>query len=203
MERVCSMLPAKTGSKLASQLDQLRTILPKMVDLKWADNLAFKCALRRVLCHGDLCPSNTLWRENGEVSELVAVLDYQTAHFGCAATDLVQIFVMFLSGKNRRSHWEELTEEFYDYLRKEVSQRRMPYTLEQVKEAYLQFFPTGAITLLPFIAPLFKLINENVQDKQKKKEFLDRLTEKTECLLEDLLNCYERNAMTHKKKQSA
>ncbi|PIO60558.1 hypothetical protein TELCIR_17944, partial [Teladorsagia circumcincta] len=87
--------------------------------------------VQRVLCHGDICPTNTFWKQTGGSIELAAVIDYQTAHFGCSATDLVQIFVTFLSGKDRRAHWEQLIEDFYGYLKQEVGNRRVPYTLDQ------------------------------------------------------------------------
>ncbi|PIO63000.1 hypothetical protein TELCIR_15420 [Teladorsagia circumcincta] len=88
--------------------------------------------MESVLCHGDLWSMNVLWRKNGDALSMAAVVDYQTAHFGCAATDLVRVFCACLSGKDRQAHWEELLEDFYDYLKEEMDGRKMPYTLEQV-----------------------------------------------------------------------
>lgn len=114
--------------------------------------------MRSVLCHGDIYPMNTIWKKGTGEHKLVAVIDYQvsvniyshfnfqlsgvaafqTCHFGCAATDLVQIFVTFLSGKERRAHWEQLMEEFYGYLKQEVGNKKMPYSLEQVRAGCLE-----------------------------------------------------------------
>lgn len=49
--------------------------------------------------------------------------------------DLVQISIAFLSGKDRRAHWEELLEDFYGYVEEEVGDRKMPYTLEKVRRS--------------------------------------------------------------------
>ncbi|XGW06433.1 hypothetical protein V3C99_016604 [Haemonchus contortus] len=200
-EEVFAMLMEQSGSKLASEVARLRAIAQDMADnLKWADELPNKFnGMRSVLCHGDIYPMNTIWKKGDGEHKLVAVIDYQTCHFGCAATDLVQIFVTFLSGKERRAHWEQLMEEFYGYLKQEVGNKKMPYSLEQLKEAYLQFFPTGAFTLIPFIAPLFEVIAKNVQQESKRKEYSEKVMEKVECLLDDLLQCHDRNLKIHVK----
>ncbi|VDN19398.1 unnamed protein product [Cylicostephanus goldi] len=51
---------------------------------------------------------------------------------GCPASDLARVFCSCLSGKDRQEHWEELLEEFYNYLEEEIDDGRMPYSLEQV-----------------------------------------------------------------------
>ncbi|VDO74708.1 unnamed protein product [Haemonchus placei] len=91
----------------------------------------------KVLCHGDLWSMNVLWRQNGCDLEMAAVIDYQTAHFGCAATDLVRLLCACLSGRDRRTNWEHLLEEFYLNLKGEVGNRKMPYTLEQVRSLWM------------------------------------------------------------------
>ncbi|PIO64617.1 hypothetical protein TELCIR_13750 [Teladorsagia circumcincta] len=203
MEDIISMLRSHNAGKFARNADQLKAIVPDMINFKWADNLGYKFGVQRVLCHGDICPTNTFWKQTGGNIELAAVIDYQTAHFGCSATDLVQIFVTFLSGKDRRAHWEQLIEDFYGYLKQEVGNRRVPYILDQLKDAYLQFFPTGAFTLIPYIAPLFEIIPKNVHEEQKRKEYLEMVTEKMEYLLEDLLHCHDRNVKIRDKKTAA
>ncbi|KAK6045996.1 hypothetical protein COOONC_16501 [Cooperia oncophora] len=119
--------------KLAESAKRLEEIIPDMVDFKWAENLADELGMDRVLCHGDLWSMNILWKTSEDDLNLGAVIDYQTAHFGCSATDLVRMFSSCLSGKERRAHWEELLEEFYGYLKEEVGDRKMPYTIEQVE----------------------------------------------------------------------
>ncbi|KAK6026298.1 hypothetical protein OSTOST_07759 [Ostertagia ostertagi] len=71
-----------------------------------------------------------------------------------------------------------------------------------LKDAYLQFFPTGAFTLIPYIVPLFEIIPKNVHEEQKRKEYLEMVTEKMECLLEDLLHCHDRNVKSREKKSA-
>ncbi|PIO52586.1 hypothetical protein TELCIR_26106 [Teladorsagia circumcincta] len=123
----------------------------------------------RVLCHGDLWSMNILWEPSKGGLRLGAVIDYQTAHFGCSATDLVRMFSACLSGKERRAHWEELLEEFYGYLKEEVEERKMPYTLEQLKEAYRRYFPIGAFMIVSVLGPLFEVIFRNPDETDKKQ----------------------------------
>ncbi|PIO52911.1 hypothetical protein TELCIR_25775 [Teladorsagia circumcincta] len=123
---------------------------------------------------------------------MAAVVDYQTAHFGCAATDLVRVFCACLSGKDRQSHWEELLEEFYGYLKEEVGDRKMPYTLEQLKEAYRQYFPIGAFMIAPMVGPFFEMVCKSPDEEIKKKGF-DTVMEKTDCLFDDIFFFHDRN----------
>ncbi|KAK6041627.1 hypothetical protein COOONC_20868 [Cooperia oncophora] len=144
--------------------------------------------MESVLCHGDLWSMNVLWRPSGNGLYMAAVVDYQTAHFGCAATDLVRVLCACLSGKDRQEHWEQLLEEFYGYLKEEVSNRKMPYTLDQLKEAYRQYFPIGAFMIVPMIGPFFR---DDLQGMQV-------VMEKTECVLEDIFYFHERNMKLRK-----
>ncbi|VDL82217.1 unnamed protein product [Nippostrongylus brasiliensis] len=110
------------------------------------------------------------------------------AHFGCTATDFVRLFSLGLSGSDRRKHWEELMEVFYKYLEEEVGDRAMPYTLEQLKEAYRRFFPIGAGLIAPFIRQVFEAVVQNPTEEQRQQ-----VIEKTECLLEDVFSYHVRN----------
>ncbi|EYB84993.1 hypothetical protein Y032_0306g1992 [Ancylostoma ceylanicum] len=178
--------------KLADKTEEIEKILPEMLDLETAELLPDKIGMQRVLCHGDLWSMNILWKENGKDLDLAAVIDYQTAHMGCPASDLVRVFSSCLSGKDRRRHWEELVEEFYSYLEEEVGGAEMPYTLEQLKESYRRSFPLCAFMIVPAIGPLCDLLCRNPED-EKQKKYLDTATEKTECLLEDIIYFHERN----------
>ncbi|PIO56754.1 hypothetical protein TELCIR_21845, partial [Teladorsagia circumcincta] len=121
------------------------------------------------------------------------------AHFGCSATDLVFIATAFLSGEDRRAHWEKLLEDFYGYLEEEIGNRKMPYTLEQLKEAYRQFFPTGAFIFIPFLEPLFEVINRD-PDEEHRKQGLEMTLVKIESMLEDIFDYHDRNMKIRKGK---
>ncbi|KAK6022453.1 hypothetical protein OSTOST_11848 [Ostertagia ostertagi] len=163
-----------------------------MFDLDAMEKLPEELGMERVLCHGDLWSMNILWRQNGDHLSLASLVDYQIAHFGCPATDLVRVFSACLSGKERQAHWEELLEDFYGYLKKEVGSEKMPYTLEQLKESYRRFFPVGAFLIIPLIGPLFECIFKNPDEEMKKKCFAT-IMEKTECLLDDMIQFHHRN----------
>ncbi|KHJ91512.1 hypothetical protein OESDEN_08622 [Oesophagostomum dentatum] len=111
---------------------------------------------------------------------------------GCPANDLVRLFASCLSGHDRQTYWEELAEEFYGYLKEEVDDMEMPYSLEQLKESYRRFMPIGGFLLVRSLGPLFDRLCKT-SDVQLKQELLDNVTEKTECLLDDILYYHDRN----------
>lgn len=193
LDRFIDVLRAFESGKLAEKADHLGAILSDLLDFERADHMAEECEMGKVLCHGDLWSMNVLWRpdEDGELN-LAAVIDYQTAHFGCAATDLVRLFAACLSGEDRREHWEELLEDFYGYLKEEVAEKEMPYTLEQLKEAYKRFLPIGGFLIVPAIGPLFEVILKTT-DEEYKKKCLETVMEKLECLLDDMFFYHDRN----------
>ncbi|CAJ0588413.1 unnamed protein product [Cylicocyclus nassatus] len=180
------------SGKMADKATKMGKLLPEIVDLPWADRLADEMGMERVLCHGDLWSTNMLWKQNGGELDVVALIDYQTAHMGCPAVDLVRLFSACLSGKDRQEHWEELVEEFYGYLKEEVGNKEMPYTLQQIKEAYLRFMPLGIFMIVTGIGPLYDVLCKNPNEEQRQKG-LDLVVEKTECLLDDVFFYHERN----------
>ncbi|VDO53625.1 unnamed protein product [Haemonchus placei] len=99
------------------------------------------------------------------------------------------MFSATLSGKDRRAYWEELLEDYYGYVKKEIGNRKMPYTIEQLKEAYRQFFPMGAYLIVPAIVPLFEMAC-GAHAEEWKKEIV---TEKCGCLLDDMCFYHDRN----------
>ncbi|RCN43603.1 hypothetical protein ANCCAN_10374 [Ancylostoma caninum] len=157
------------GGKLAERADEMEKIIPDLMDFKWADQLADELGMQRVLCHGDLWSMNVLWRPKGDDFAIAALIDFQTAHMGCPANDLVRVFSACLSGKDRQEHWEELVEVFYGYLMEEVGNMKMPYTLEQLKESYRRFMPTGAFMIVPMIGPMFEILCKSPDEEQRKK----------------------------------
>ncbi|WKY12373.1 hypothetical protein Q1695_003726 [Nippostrongylus brasiliensis] len=174
--------------KFATKAKRLESISSDILDVDRADNMADECGMERVLCHGDFWPGNILWRSEGGQLRFFTVVDFQTAHFGCTATDLVRLFTIGLSGADRRKNWEKLLEVFYEYLLEEVGDRPMPYTLEQLKEAYRRVFPIGTALAVVIMAHIFETVVQNPTNEQRQE-----IIEKTECLLDDMFHYYERN----------
>ncbi|EPB66277.1 hypothetical protein ANCCEY_14632 [Ancylostoma ceylanicum] len=123
-------------------------------------------------------------------------LTKETSHFGCPTTDVVRLLNACLSAKDRRENWESLLEKFYSFLKDEVgNNNQMPCTLEQLKQAYRLYFPLGAFMIVPMIGPLFSLAN-NSDDVEYKERVQELIFEKTEGLLEDIFEFYEKNKNT-------
>ncbi|WKY12370.1 hypothetical protein Q1695_003724 [Nippostrongylus brasiliensis] len=179
--------------KFAAKAKRLESIYSDILDVDRADNMADECGMQRVLCHGDFWPGNILWRSEEGQLRFFTVVDFQTAHFGCTAADLVRLFTVGLSGADRRKHWEKLLEVFYEYLLEEVGDRLMPYTLEQLKESYRRVFPIGTGFVVVFMAHVFETVVQNPIDEQRQE-----IIEKTEYLLDDMFHYYERNVELRK-----
>ncbi|KHJ91247.1 hypothetical protein OESDEN_08890 [Oesophagostomum dentatum] len=186
------MMRASTSGKLTEKINKVEQAYSQFMDFKWADELADEMGMRRVLCHGDLWSTNMLWKQKGEDLRVVAMIDFQSAHMGCPANDLVRLFASCLSGPDRQTYWEGLAEEFYGYLKEEVGDMEMPYSLEQLKESYRRFMPVGGFLLVRSLGPLFDRLCKT-SDVQLKQKLLDTVTEKTEYLLDDILYYHDRN----------
>ncbi|CAJ0606536.1 unnamed protein product [Cylicocyclus nassatus] len=176
--------------KLCEKVEKMEEILSDITDPVKFDQLPEILGMQRVLCHGNLSSANMLWKQNGSKLTLAAMIDFQAAHMGSPATDIATMLIFCLSGKERQKHWEELLEHFHVQLKREIGDMNMPFNLEQLKEAYRQYFPFAATSYLPFIAPVVEAMSRD-SNEQQKKEHLGVLLEKTERLLDDTIHYYE------------
>ncbi|VDK49369.1 unnamed protein product [Cylicostephanus goldi] len=181
------------GDYLSEKVDKLEEIVTEILDLASADNLSEELGMQRVVCHGDLWSANILWRQDdGDNLKMTALIDFQTVNMGCPASDLVRVFSSCLSGKDRQEHWEELLEHFYDYLKDEIVDQQMPYTLEQLKESYRRFLPLGGFLIASMIGSFFNIVCKNPDKKQRMKS-IDTAKEKLEALIDDIIFFHQRN----------
>uniref|UniRef100_A0A1I7XN41 CHK domain-containing protein n=1 Tax=Heterorhabditis bacteriophora TaxID=37862 RepID=A0A1I7XN41_HETBA len=159
--------------------------------------------MTRVLCHGDLWSANLLWRKGeGKSHSLAAIIDFQTVHLGCPAADLCLLFSACLSGKDRQERWEELLEDFYRYLEHEVDGEDMPFTLEQLKEAYRRLYPIIGFMLISMAGPILNVIT-NMSEEEEKQERLDVVMEKIEHILDDVIKYYSSDVVNPTKCEEA
>ncbi|PAV60719.1 hypothetical protein WR25_02924 [Diploscapter pachys] len=146
--------------------DEIKELINKTKDLgsaiydfTFADGINKRLGMKPTFIHGDLWPTNMLMKKRNDGGyDLEALIDFQTAHWGNPATDLARLFINTLSGKDRREHWESLTEAFYGYLKEEFGDKELPYTLEQCKESYRQYMPTGGLLTIPMFGGLFAMV---------------------------------------------
>ncbi|KAK6023234.1 hypothetical protein OSTOST_11042 [Ostertagia ostertagi] len=113
--------------------------------------------MKDVMIHGDLWSANLLWKKTESGFELARIVDFQLAHFGCAAEDLTRLLITTLSGHDRREKWDSLLKEFHGYLTTYCGSTEVPYSLDQLKEAYRRFFPFAGVILLPVIDAVAKM----------------------------------------------
>ncbi|EYC12830.1 hypothetical protein Y032_0045g1113 [Ancylostoma ceylanicum] len=189
---------SKTIQEMYSRSEELRPAgekLSKMTDemyaLELTSTLNGELGMEDVFVHGDLWSGNLLWIKTASGVELSKILDYQFAHFGCAAEDLTRVFISVLSGKDRREHWERLLEEFHGYI-KQFCAGQLPFTLDQLKESYRRMFPLAGILLIPVYDSIAKVAIRKVSEDAK-SAVKTVLLEKTIALFEDMLFFANRN----------
>ncbi|UMM34005.1 hypothetical protein L5515_007270 [Caenorhabditis briggsae] len=179
--------PERFGELVA----RVERLAPGILDFEKACNLNKYIGINKnVFVHGDLWSANILFAPGKDASMYVRkVLDYQLAHMGNPAEDLVRFLCSTLSGSDRRQNWERLLEDFYAYFLEAMQTREIPYTLEQLKLSYRSYFPMGGLALLPLLGPAvdvkLKSMSEQTAEKYQKV-----LAEKIECLLEDVEKFY-------------
>ncbi|GMS98752.1 hypothetical protein PENTCL1PPCAC_20927, partial [Pristionchus entomophagus] len=75
-----------------------------------------------VLVHGDIWQLNLLWSYGDyRPRQLKSVLDWQSAHVGSPAEDLVFLLVCVFSGEDRRAHWRSLLVFLYRSIEREMA----------------------------------------------------------------------------------
>ncbi|GMS98204.1 hypothetical protein PENTCL1PPCAC_20379, partial [Pristionchus entomophagus] len=116
LEAFCGMykgLLALDDSEITSSLlEKVEAILPEYHASTLATTLHEQIGLRPVLVNGDLKTENVLI-EN-ESGDLLALIDWQCAHFGVGVQDLLRISLFALPAKERRESASMLVEEMYN-----------------------------------------------------------------------------------------
>ncbi|CAB3397783.1 unnamed protein product [Caenorhabditis bovis] len=164
----------------------------KIIDIDLMDNVNKVVGIEKdVLVHGDLWSANLLWVKKNGIEVIDKIIDYQRAHMGNPAEDLVKIFLSALSGNDAQNRWEELLEKFYEYFKEEVASRghELPYTLEQLKESYKLYFNGAGLIMFQMFGPVAqtKLSYTNPAQAGPYKEIL---FEKTTHLLDEMEKYY-------------
>ncbi|KAK6752027.1 hypothetical protein RB195_003447 [Necator americanus] len=146
----------------------LEKMANELTTLELTSTINEELGMKDVIVHGDLWPTNMLWKKTESGVELCRILDFQLSHYGCAAVDLCRLLMSTLSGKDRREKWEWLFEKFYGYLEM-YCDGQLPYTLEQLKESYRRLFPLAGLLMLELLDPVAKIATRNLPEEEKKK----------------------------------
>ncbi|KAK6035941.1 hypothetical protein COOONC_26553 [Cooperia oncophora] len=135
------------------------------------DNMSQELGMENVLCHGDLWSMNVLWRQNGSNLSMAAVVDYQHISADLQANRILcGTFVHVSAARIAEEHWEQLAEDSIGFIsNQEVGDRKMPYTLDQLKEAYRQYFPIGAFMIVPMTGSFFELVCKTTDEDPQKE----------------------------------
>ncbi|CAL2044144.1 unnamed protein product [Caenorhabditis brenneri] len=186
-------LEGKYPGKFTERIGRLESYESNILNYEKAFKLNKHLGIQHdVFVHGDLWSANILWAQGDNTIHFACkILDYQLAHVGNPAEDLVRLLTTCLSGADRQEHWEQLLEQFYEYFLGALGNNReeVPYTLSQLKESYRQFYPVGGMLLLNIFCPGadFKL---QTMEETEAEGYRMILEEKIECLLEDVEKFY-------------
>ncbi|KAK6043599.1 hypothetical protein COOONC_18895 [Cooperia oncophora] len=212
VDRLLTVFSTFEGGKFKESGKHLKEIFPDLVDVERVENMShelrngrsfmsrrfmvherFVETKRRCSQHGRCCglsgSSSDSCKANGPL--------WLRSNRSCAGA-----LCLSQAARIGQAHWEELLEEFYGYLREEVGNRKMPYTLEQLKEAYRQYFPMGAFMIVPMVGPFFEMVCKSTDEEIKKKR-MQVVMEKTERVLDDMFSLHERNMKLRKREKGA
>ncbi|CAI4224406.1 unnamed protein product [Auanema sp. JU1783] len=165
-------------------IQEIKQYADELTDLSKLVTITDELGMDPVFVHGDLWASNVMWKKTENGIEFLKLIDYQVAHFGCAAEDFIRIFCSSLSGQDFMNCWESLLEEFYTYFMEELGTQKAPYTLEQLKESYERLLPQSLIVLLLIIQPIAEAGCKNNKDGE---DSLEVLQDKIEAALTSML----------------
>ncbi|KAK0424458.1 hypothetical protein QR680_008674 [Steinernema hermaphroditum] len=169
-------------------VDNLLFVYDSLMDLTRLKTIPEELDIPNVLLHGDLWISNVFWKDvDGGKKELVAVLDWQVAHFGCVTEDLIRFITLALSGRDRRAHWKELLVYYHRKLEEKLG-KRPPFSVDQLEESYKRMFSVASVLLLPAAGPVTEIsMREKSVDEEEAARFRAIVDEKMNALLEDVV----------------
>ncbi|KHJ97669.1 hypothetical protein OESDEN_02344 [Oesophagostomum dentatum] len=177
--------------ELKPSAEELLKLVEEMLDLDLPSTLNKELGMKDVFVHGDLWSANLLWTRTTDGVLFSKYIDHQQAHFGCPAEDLCRLFISTLSGADRRANWERLLEEFHGYI-VQYSEGELPFTLEQLKEAYRRMFPLAGVLLSEIYDLAVKVALRKLSDEEKVVAQAV-VAEKAFALFEDMVYYAKRN----------
>ncbi|CAG7822449.1 unnamed protein product [Allacma fusca] len=94
----------------------------------------------RVVCHGDIWGANMMFKQNEETQEYdeCVIIDFQTAHLGSPALDLVYYMFLAVDSEARRSNWKKLLQVYYNAFAETVEklQGEMKFSLKDLMNEF-------------------------------------------------------------------
>ena len=103
-----------------------------------------------------------------------------------------------MEGEERVKHTDELLKTFYTFLLEELGPLPLPYTLEQLKEAYRRYQPVSGFMIAPICGSALDLFIDKVPEEERAhaKKVLDG---KVHALVKEVLIEHERNKLLTEK----
>ncbi|KAI6192036.1 hypothetical protein M3Y97_00292400 [Aphelenchoides bicaudatus] len=138
-----------------------------------------KFGIPSCVVHSDLWSANVLWKRdiNGAASsQLQAIIDWQMVYSGNPAADIARTLCLNTPAKYRHENEDRLLKFYYEAFNDAMS-GEIPFSLEQLKQAYIASFPYVS-AVAGFGAPMYHRMTSIVGDPlnpELQHELLDRV----------------------------
>ncbi|UMM22370.1 hypothetical protein L5515_003618 [Caenorhabditis briggsae] len=153
-----------------------------------SDNLNLKRNMPFVICHNDLNTSNVLW--NKTTGNIQAFIDFQHISKGAVAFDIIRIFCLGLSVKDRKENTERYLHKYYDVFQNQFSSDSIPFTFEQLLQSYSDHFNFVNATSLFSLSYYYKMYKDTTldpeDDPKEKEEKAEEILRRAIGILDDI-----------------
>ncbi|VDD96402.1 unnamed protein product [Enterobius vermicularis] len=179
------MFKKSTNAKVRTACEELSKELSNVLDAQFLSTLNEECGLPLILTHGDLWSSNIIWKYEDNNRKLAGIVDWQIIHKGCAADDLLRYFASALSPADRRQHFDELLQYYYEEVERSFGSP-LPFTVSQLKKSMIRSLPFSMVLVLVAFGPLSTV---QIEEKypNKKEEYMKNCEENVLGIIEDVL----------------
>ncbi|EFO86629.1 hypothetical protein CRE_04750 [Caenorhabditis remanei] len=134
-----------------------------------SDELNRESGMPFVIVHNDLNTSNILW--NIETGRIQAFIDFQHVSKGAVTHDIIRIFCLGLSVKNRKENTDRYLRHYYDIFKQQFPESKIPFTFHQLKQSYSDHFNYINATSLFSLTYYYKMYkDESLDMKEESKE---------------------------------
>ncbi|GMT05437.1 hypothetical protein PENTCL1PPCAC_27611, partial [Pristionchus entomophagus] len=183
--KVVADIPSFYGDEFEPLTRQLLFALDAIYDLEAP--MRERKVIPSVLVHGDIWQSNLMWSYGGDrPRQLKSILDWQSAHVGSPAEDLVFLLICVLSGEDRRMHWRSLLVFLYRSIENEMAPAKPSFTLSELYASYIRLFPLLGLIVLMRFSVIFKCYLPSLSPDDRVK-FTQTMSRKLFFLAEDVV----------------
>lgn len=154
-----------------------------------SDKLNNELGMPFVIVHNDLNTSNILW--NIETGKIQSFIDFQHVSKGAVTHDIIRIFCLGLSVKNRKENTDRYLHHYYDIFQQQFTDSNIPFTFDQLKQSYTDHFNYVNATSLFSLTYYYKMYKDETLDmkeeSKEREEKAEEILSRTIGILDDII----------------